>query len=114
MINIGFMENHPLHYGLSLKLSDETEDIKSAVWQKHSRRLEGGFGDMIDMAYLKGEFSPKYPKGFVKNVLTHMMTHYDVLLFPNREQISLDSIEATLDLYLRLFKKRILCKIKSP
>ena len=104
MINIGFMENYPLHYRLSLKLSDENEMIKTAVRQKHSRKLEGGFSDMIDMAYLKGEFCAKYPKGFVKNIMTHMMTHYDDLLFPDRENISTDSIEATLDLYFEFLK----------
>ncbi len=104
MLNIGFMEAYPLHYRLSLKLSDEDEAIKTAIRQKHSRRLEGSFGDMIDMAYLKGEFSAKYPKGFVKNILTHMMTHYDDLLFPDRENISTESIEATLDLYFEFLK----------
>jgi len=104
MINIGFMEAYPLHYRVTLKLSNEEEKVKTAIRQKHSRKLEGGFSDMIDMAYLKGEFNTKYPKGFVKNVLSHLMTHYGDLLFPNREQVSADSVEATLDLYFEFLK----------
>lgn len=104
MINLGFMEQYPLHYRLTVKLSDEDETIKTAIREKYSRKLEGGFSDMIDMAYLKGEFSAKYPKGFVKNIMTHMMTRYDDLLFPDRENISAESIEATLDLYFEFLK----------
>ncbi len=104
MINIGFMEAFPQHYRLSLRLSDENDTLKEAVRHKHNRMLESSFGDMIDMAYLKGDFAAKYPKGFVKNILTHMMTHYDDLLFPERDHISTDSIEAVLDLYFEFLK----------
>lgn len=104
MLNIGFLKKEPVHYKFSVHISSEDEAVKAKIRGKHGWRLDGSVDDMIDYAYLKGEFNTKYPKGFVKNILNHLLKHYYYLLFPEGKEISPEAIEATLDLYYDFLK----------
>jgi len=104
LANIGFLKEEPVYYKLSLHISAEEDEIKTAIRDKHGWRLDGGITDMIDVAYLKGEFNTKYPKGFIKNILNHMMKNYYYLLFPKTTDFSPEAIEAALDLYYDVLK----------
>jgi TetR/AcrR family transcriptional regulator len=104
LFNIGFLKQEPVFYKFSVHISSEDEQVKASIREKHGWRLDGGVDDMIDAAYLKGEFDTKYPKGFVKNVLNHLFKHYYYLLFPEDKDISPEAIEATLDLYYDFLK----------
>jgi len=110
LANIDFLKAEPVYYKFSLQISAESEEVKTAIRQKHGWQLDGGLGDMVDLAYLKGEFNTAYPKGFVKNIVGHLMTHYYYLLFPADTDISEDTIEGTLDLYFKFLKHGLTAK----
>jgi TetR/AcrR family transcriptional regulator len=104
-INIKFLEVEPEHYKFSMMISAEPEDIKTQIRDEYGWRLDGGIDDMIEIGYLKGEFDTKYPKGFIKNIVSHLSQQYYSLLFPKGVNVSSKVLEVTLDLYLDFIKE---------
>ena len=104
MADIGFLRTEPIYYHFAMRITTEEESVKAAVRERHGWRLDGGVADMVEIAYLKGEFDTKYPKGFVKNILSHMTKSYEQLLFPKESEASFDAIEAAIELYFEFLK----------
>jgi len=110
MIDIAFLKDDPLYYHFAMRLYSEPDEIKEIVRNQHGWRLDGGISDMIEIAYLKGEFNTKYPKGFIKNIVSHLTKNYEKLLFPKEHNPSPEAIEAAIDLYYDLLKHGVASK----
>ncbi len=61
MADIGFLRTEPVYYHFTMRIAAEEDHVKSAVRERHGWRLDGGVADMIEIAYLKGEFNTKFP-----------------------------------------------------